>query len=64
MSIKVFWMSWSVSLKTLKFSKKIIRLETPATFDTGYPDTGYPTLATHKADTGYPDSGYLLFATH
>jgi hypothetical protein len=22
--------------------------------DNGYPDTGYPTLATQKADTGYP----------
>jgi hypothetical protein len=31
---------------------------TPATRDTGYPNTGYPTLATHKADTDYPDSGY------
>ncbi|EFX63232.1 hypothetical protein DAPPUDRAFT_119396 [Daphnia pulex] len=35
---------------------------TPATFDTGYPDTGYPTLATHKAGTGYPDTGYPTLA--
>jgi hypothetical protein len=35
---------------------------TPATFDTGYPDTGYPTLATQKADTDYPDTGYLTLA--
>ena len=31
--------------------------------DTGYPDTGYPPLATHKADTGYPDTGYPTLAT-
>jgi hypothetical protein len=31
--------------------------------DTGYPNTGYPTLATHKADTSYPDSGYPTLAT-
>jgi hypothetical protein len=42
----------------------------PATFDTGYPgvdtvypDTGYPTLATHTADTGYPNIGYPTLAT-
>jgi hypothetical protein len=43
---------------------------TPATWgvDNGYPDIGYPTLATNKGqwlpDTGYPDTGYLPFATH
>ncbi|EFX62777.1 hypothetical protein DAPPUDRAFT_269749 [Daphnia pulex] len=31
--------------------------------DTGYPDTGYPTLATHTADSGYPDTGYPTLAT-
>jgi hypothetical protein len=29
-------------------------METPATFDTCYPNTIYPTLTIHKANTGYP----------
>jgi hypothetical protein len=42
---------------------QIFGMETPATFDTGYPNTGYPTLATQTADTGYPNTGYPTLAT-
>ena len=39
---------------------------TPATWgvDSGYLDSGYPTLATYKADTGYPTLATPTLATY
>ena len=32
--------------------------------DSGYPDSGHPTLATYKADTGYPTLATPTLATY
>ncbi len=49
------WVAWRLPLPS-----------TPATWgvDSGYPDSGYPTLATYKADTGYPTLATPTLATY